>query len=303
MRITGKDTDSFVYIGTHNGLSLSDGGFIDWDIYDNYFKGWGYTTFSFTNHNRNGYMTEGIRFYNNYIEHEGYNYGRGFGGHQHVAQVKESNPIEIFNNIIHEPNNPSRTGIAYARIYNNLFIGGRGEHATTSANTFQLYGYPDKPSYKTKVYNNIFANSDYAGMYWTIRSGHDPIEDCEVINNIFYNNGVIQFRVNNEENKIINTTVNNNIFYSDKTNKVIRVYDKFMDVAEFNALDGTGHQQWNPSGNIQKDPLFVDPENNDFRLKANSPAIGTGINVGLTHDRAGNLYKDTPSIGPYEYYP
>jgi len=48
--------------------------------------------------------------------------------------------------------------------------------------------------------------------------------------------------------------------------------------------------------------LFVDPENNDFRLLPDSPAIGAGVAIpGITHDKDGVAYNDLPSIGAYEY--
>ncbi|MCA9428078.1 MAG: hypothetical protein KC994_23570, partial [Candidatus Omnitrophica bacterium] len=41
-------------------------------------------------------------------------------------------------------------------------------------------------------------------------------------------------------------------------------------------------------GNIDADPLFVDPENGDFHLQAASPCIDAGTDTGLTTDFDGN---------------
>jgi len=51
-------------------------------------------------------------------------------------------------------------------------------------------------------------------------------------------------------------------------------------------------------GNINADPLFVNPEEGDFRLQANSPCIDTGTSVGLFQDIDGNPRPlDVPGVG------
>ena len=51
-------------------------------------------------------------------------------------------------------------------------------------------------------------------------------------------------------------------------------------------------------GNIDADPLFVDPENDDFRLLKHSPCIDTGTTVALTEDIEGNPRpRDIPGVG------
>ncbi len=51
------------------------------------------------------------------------------------------------------------------------------------------------------------------------------------------------------------------------------------------------------------DPLFTDPNNNDFTLTYLSPAIDAGVDVGLSEDYAGNPIYGLPDIGAYEYQP
>jgi len=52
-----------------------------------------------------------------------------------------------------------------------------------------------------------------------------------------------------------------------------------------------------------KDPetVYVDYQNNDYRLRAGSPAIDAGVDVGFTHDILGNPIVNAPDIGAYEY--
>jgi hypothetical protein len=57
------------------------------------------------------------------------------------------------------------------------------------------------------------------------------------------------------------------------------------------------------SGNIDSDPLFVDPDENDYQLQEGSPAIDagtTGDNI-PTDDLLGNPRDDNPDMGAYEW--
>jgi len=71
----------------------------------------------------------------------------------------------------------------------------------------------------------------------------------------------------------------------------------------------TTHCLWEPGttefeegeGNLQADPLFVDRENLDYHLRAGSPAIDAGLDVGLDRDLDGNPIVGAPDIGAYEY--
>jgi hypothetical protein len=55
--------------------------------------------------------------------------------------------------------------------------------------------------------------------------------------------------------------------------------------------------QWDLNSPPPQDPLFVKPANNDFRLRAGSPAIDAGVDVGLP------FQGDAPDIGAYESSP
>lgn len=57
------------------------------------------------------------------------------------------------------------------------------------------------------------------------------------------------------------------------------------------------------SGTLTSNPLFVSPSTGNFRLQAGSPAINSGISVGLSVDYAGATVGATPERGAYEYLP
>ena len=55
-------------------------------------------------------------------------------------------------------------------------------------------------------------------------------------------------------------------------------------------------------GDLIADPLFVDRRAGDFRLQADSPAIGAGIALGYTEDVDGNpVPADSPDMGAYQH--
>ena len=56
------------------------------------------------------------------------------------------------------------------------------------------------------------------------------------------------------------------------------------------------------TNSITSNPLFVSVAQKDFHLLSSSPAIGAGIDVGLSADFEGNTYSNPPNIGCYSTY-
>lgn len=54
---------------------------------------------------------------------------------------------------------------------------------------------------------------------------------------------------------------------------------------------------------INNDPLFINQIDYNFQLDALSPAIDSGLYIGITNDLAGNSRDTKPDIGAYEYVP
>lgn len=57
------------------------------------------------------------------------------------------------------------------------------------------------------------------------------------------------------------------------------------------------------NGDIIADPHFIDPQNGNYRLRKESPAINKGVKTHYTHDLDGRTISDRgiPDIGAYEY--
>lgn len=82
-----------------------------------------------------------------------------------------------------------------------------------------------------------------------------------------------------------NIHINNNVLYGNDNSN--------------DPYPNTGLTNSTFTNNLKVDPIFV--SGIDFHLAAGSPAIATGINVGLTLDYDGDLWFNPPSIGAFEF--
>ena len=159
-----------------------------------------------------------------------------------------------------------------------------------------------------KINNNIFYNIK-AGWCVHVFSGTGLVSsDISILNNTFafsniYRKGqVVIFDVNN-------LLIANNIFYL--TNEVAvnlpKVTTQSHCIIKNNITYGGTITSVIPSGftiinNIDNtDPKMVSPSTYDFRLQSKSPAINSGINVGLTTDYLKKAVGGLPDIGAFKY--
>lgn len=175
------------------------------------------------------------------------------------------------------------------------------------------------------IINNVIANNtdgDCGGIDWLVPSG-DP--GPRVINNTFYNNDGSKASAICADGYDVQAEIINNTIVAESGQTAIYCGD-FNDlnppIIESNnvtALTGTLYggictDQTGINGNISADPLFVDPDNEDFQLGPTSPSIDAGDNsvTGLpATDILGNNrivngdMSGTADIdmGAYEYVP
>jgi hypothetical protein len=121
--------------------------------------------------------------------------------------------------------------------------------------------------------------------------------DHKVFHNVCAYNGlgIMYFRGGCTEN-----VVKNNIFAFNKTdcgydNGGGKYGDPAKNVDDFNCyFPGKPNERIGPGKNeVLADPLFVDPKKGDFRLKADSPCLGKGVDVGLA------FKGKAPAIGAF----
>jgi hypothetical protein len=157
----------------------------------------------------------------------------------------------------------------------------------------------------------------YEGEFETQGGGlHSHDSTVHIRNSLFYGNyaGLYsEFTVSFDDNSMnTGTLINSTIIgdsrymlylatYSDEPtikNSIIRgpgnvLIGDFFRVANSNISGG-----YPGPGNIDADPLFIDPENGDFRLQPGSPCIDSGTTVDLTTDFDGNPRPiDIPEVG------
>ncbi|MBG1263544.1 choice-of-anchor D domain-containing protein [Nostoc commune] len=153
---------------------------------------------------------------------------------------------------------------------------------------------------KTLISNNLVYNNGGAGIQ--IFKGENPVD---IVNNTSYKNSqeisVGEIFLNDAKN----VRVSNNIMYAndgDSTSSIVNSSNVSFD----NNLAYNGLFKGIGTGNVlNKDPLFVNAANHDFRLKAGSPAIDAGSStfnsvtkiVPLDGDGNGSVLTD---IGAYE---
>lgn len=253
--------------------------------------------------------------YDNKITMDGINMGRGV----HMSAARGTAEIDdgrvsynkVYRNFIEMPginafqisgdNNEFYYNIInHGRMNDPPLYGGRGDGAS-------ILGGADSGSNSNdnKFYNNVFYDMPGFGMGWMGK-------DTQVINNIFLNvntnaqgRNTLYLNVDNRGN-----IYKNNLFFyegkslsDDLVNYGNSGKPNYMTVNEFNSLNGDSSDVI--SGNIQYvgniNDVVVDAKNGNFKLKAGSPAINKGTNVGLSSDYVTNSIVGVPDIGAFEY--
>ncbi|VEP11439.1 hypothetical protein H1P_1040013 [Hyella patelloides LEGE 07179] len=159
------------------------------------------------------------------------------------------------------------------------------------------------------VENGLFIeNESQSGGAIALRDGTFNV--AEILNSTFYNNqanegSAIIYSFNSSQGSGT-LTIENSIFSnnsgSDSNNQIVsggRGTNIVNNSIVEGGYDGSG------TNIIDADPLFFDTENNDLRLRRNSPGVDAGNNnvVDETTDIITNprIFNDTVDIGAYEY--
>ena len=145
-----------------------------------------------------------------------------------------------------------------------------------------------------RVTNNIIwkNKAKFGGGISCDRSSSTMINDTITANKAVYGGGIF---FDGGAVRIINTILwdNEDDLYSDKFNPATRPDHSDVGDGDFRGV----------RGNIAGDPLFMDPENGDFRLKTGSPCIDAGNSDPIYNDPDGSRNDMGAYGGPWAAKP
>jgi hypothetical protein len=154
-------------------------------------------------------------------------------------------------------------------IHHNIFY---NDASGGSYNCIVFKGTNNGGSYTNKIENNVFNLRGQGSVFYLADS---PSPGCC--------------------NNLANGYFRNNIVYSSSIGNI-----SFYTHSYNTYYNSSGPSE---TGGATSDPLFTNVTNNTYTLRAGSPAIGTGTNLGYTEDIAGRIIPLTnPERGAYEFY-
>ena len=260
------------------------------------------------------YKASDILIENNYF-HDGFHTtGPDFSVGSSSSFVSFFDSVIIRRNLFYDPpasqalsqqiflqdyNQGTSTSIQNVLIYSNIF-------KSPPSSAIMAEGITSLFIYNNTFYNHNITKSGNTMHIWLDHGNHL----VEVKNNIFYtiltndnnSNGVEIFL--GSEQKYESVCSDYNLYY--RTDKNLRIVERdgidTYAIRNFDLLQS--EFGWEKHSPIPSDPMFNNPANNDFALMSGSPAVGSGVSLGLPVDYLGNVYKTAnPSIGALEGNP
>ena len=168
------------------------------------------------------------------------------------------------------------------------------------------------------VLNSLFVGNQSAGGGAIETANRE--DKSNIIGNTFYNNeGEEADHLLDGGNPAVDRIISNNIFANDETNDSVQISffnlpdsgNPTVDISNNlinGAVDFNGFEisEFGDDNILDEEPLFVDAEEGDFRLRLNSPGIDAGDDDAVDEDGtdvAGNprIYGEAVDIGAYEY--
>ncbi len=219
---------------------------------------------------------------NNYV-HQAASIPDGYSGGEGINIKDGSHDVQVHHNIVR------LDGRQDGKPSNRLAFGLDGwSHETYNVSFYDNIAYNNKSGFVIEseagatardiyVYNNIAYNNSYAGFYMPNWAQNETSlkKNIQFINNLAYHNGI---GININSIMVENVIIRNNIL-SQNTNTQIQV---LVGAQPQTFIDHTLYfGQGNPKGSdyLIGDPLFIDPDNANFRLQNLSPAIDHGNNI------------------------
>jgi len=151
------------------------------------------------------------------------------------------------------------------------------------------YALAAKVTTDNEIYGNVFSGNAFCGVQFWVASPGD-LGRNKIYNNVMYGNKHYGIQLTDDGSKVYETVVRNNIFVQNDLGGVAGSA-KSASTISHNLFWSTGGTAG--TNTVTGDPMFVAP-GSDFHLRAGSPAIDRGYDMGLPKNGA-------PDIGAYEY--
>ncbi len=181
----------------------------------------------------------------------------------------------------------------YGRTDNNVFYNNMSYE--NRRGFFISSSYSDN----NKFYYNLVYKNTNAGLH----IGHANSKNNEIFNNtVVKNHKSIQFYYGSEvSNRFYNNIFAlNSIGFSGHTRPIQNFSNNAYFREDFSRLRSNSIRDVDPNA-ILDDPLFVDVNNDNYRLISNSPLIDKGIRHSIEVDLEGKRILNLPDIGAFEF--
>jgi parallel beta-helix repeat protein len=154
---------------------------------------------------------------------------------------------------------------------------------------YGIHSY-ESPVRQVITRNIIFGHKESAGI---ILAGSEN----QVFNNVVVGNyiGILYFRDGCTDNVVMNNIFSDNVYNSLSDDCGGQCSPPTNNVIDYNAYFSSPPSLEDRSGgnDVVADPLFVNKSQGDFRLRADSPLLGKGVDVGL------GFQGDRPNLGAW----
>jgi hypothetical protein len=221
---------------------------------------------------------------------------------------------KIHHNRVHDNNGPN----IYVDAADHIAIYGNEIYHTRGVKSGIMLGvepYPNQPlTHHIDIYNNLIYDNNSGISFWIDSGAADyaSISDVNIFHNTIHSNeenGGLWI-INAPQNGYRNVVLRNNIFWENDSTGRDEIRDSTGSgqlgsfTIDHNLFKSGAISDTYGADSVQtSDVKFVDLSNHDYHLLPESPAIDTGIDVGILTDLDGNSRPQGagPDLGAFEY--
>ena len=191
-----------------------------------------------------------------------------------------SGKITIIKNCIFTRNNASGGGAIRIQwlspiITNCIFC----QNSATSGGA--VFNYQSNPEFNNCLFYKNIASPGHGGVIHQFYSS-PTFNNCTFSNNVADKNGGVMNNGSYVYSEIVNCVFWGNSA-GENGDEIYNSEETSMPTISYSDIEGSGgSDNWDPNlgtdggGNIDEDPLFVDPDNDDYHIETDSPCVNAG---------------------------